>query len=72
MQNYVLLIDTNKQQLNPVTPKRARKLMEQGKAAIFRNFPFTLILKKEVEKPLIRPLILKIDPGSKFTVRFVG
>jgi len=67
MQNFVFLLDTNKQRLNPLIPKQARRLMEQGKAAVYRQFPFTLILKKEIEFPCIRPLILKIDPGSKYT-----
>lgn len=65
--NKVFLLDTNKQLLNPVTPRQARKLLEKGKAAVFRRFPFTLILKTAVEKPTIYPLILKIDPGSKVT-----
>ena len=65
--NKVFLIDDNKQPLNPIYPKQARKLLEKGKAAVFRQFPFTLILKTTVEKPLIYPLTLKIDPGSKFT-----
>ncbi|MCJ8279419.1 MAG: RNA-guided endonuclease IscB [Rivularia sp. ALOHA_DT_140] len=65
--NKVFLIDTNKQPLNPITPKQARNLLEKGKVAVFRQFPFTLILKKAVENPLIYPLTLKIDPGSKNT-----
>lgn len=67
MQNYVFLIDTNKQRLNPVTPKQARRLLEKGKAAVYRQYPFTLILKTAIDYPTIRPLILKLDPGSKFT-----
>ena len=67
MQNYVFLIDTNKQQLNPVTPKQARRLLEKGKAAVHRMYPFTLILKTAIYNPTIKELILKIDPGSKFT-----
>ncbi|MDY6896730.1 MAG: RNA-guided endonuclease IscB [Cyanobacteriota bacterium] len=66
-QNYVFLIDTNKQQLNPVSPKQARRLLEKGKAAVFRQYPFTLILKTAIDSPIIRPLTLKLDPGSKFT-----
>lgn len=65
--NKVFLIDTNFQPLNPITPQQARKLLEKGKAAVFRQFPFTLILKKPVENPLIYPLTLKIDPGAKHT-----
>lgn len=67
MQNYVFVVDTNKQQLNPVTPKQARKLLEKGKAAVFRQYPFTLILKTAIDNPTIRPLTLKLDPGSKVT-----
>ncbi len=67
MSNYVFLIDSNKTPLNPVHPAQARKLLESGKAAVFRRYPFTLILKRVVENPLIHPLTLKIDPGSKFT-----
>lgn len=66
-QNKVFLVDTNRQPLNPITPKQARKLLEKGKAAVLRQFPFTLILKTAVENPTIYPLTLKIDPGSKVT-----
>ncbi|MEO0684291.1 MAG: RRXRR domain-containing protein, partial [Cyanobacteria bacterium J06649_11] len=58
MQNYVFVLDTNKQPLNPITPKQARKLLEKSKAAVFRRFPFTLILKYSLENPTIYPLIL--------------
>ncbi|MDJ0675492.1 MAG: RNA-guided endonuclease IscB [Calothrix sp. MO_167.B42] len=67
MQNYVFLIDTNKQILNPIKPKQARRLLNLGKAAVFRQYPFTLILKKAIKSPTIKPLTLKIDPGSKYT-----
>ena len=67
VQNYVFLIDTNKQPLNPVTPKQARRLLEKGKAAVHRTYPFTLILKYAINNPSIRPLTLKLDPGSKIT-----
>ncbi|HEX3641919.1 MAG TPA: RRXRR domain-containing protein, partial [Ktedonobacteraceae bacterium] len=35
----VFVIGTNKQQLNPVHPGRARVLLDSGKAAIFKRFP---------------------------------
>lgn len=63
----VFVLDTNKQPLNPIHPGRARMLLSQGKAAIFRRYPFTLILKEEVLKPKIKPLRVKIDPGAKTT-----
>ncbi|MEO1433225.1 MAG: RNA-guided endonuclease IscB [Cyanobacteria bacterium J06633_8] len=65
--SQVFLLDTDKQPLNPITPRQARKLLEKGKASVFRNYPFTLILKYSVENPTIYPLTLKIDPGSKTT-----
>jgi len=40
----VFVLDTNKQQLNPVNPGRARTLLDSGKAAIFKRAPFTIIL----------------------------
>jgi len=63
----VLVLDTNKQPLNPVHPGRARLLLASGKAAVFRRYPFTIILKGAVEHPDVRPLRLKIDPGSQTT-----
>jgi RRXRR protein len=72
MSNYALLIDSNKTPLNPVHPAQARKLLDSLKAAVFRRYPFTLILKRVIDNPNVYPLTLKIDPGSKFTVRFVG
>jgi len=65
--SYVLVVDTNKQPLDPVHPGRARLLLKQGKAAVFRRYPFTLILSTALEKPKVHPLRLKIDPGSKTT-----
>jgi len=67
MSNYVFLIDRNQTPLNPVHPSHARKLLNSGKAAVFRRYPFTLVLKRVIENPNVYPLTLKIDPGSKFT-----
>jgi len=61
----VFVLDTHKQPLNPLHPGRARLLLKQGKAAVYRRYPFTLILKRAVEQPHLEPLRLKIDPGSK-------
>lgn len=65
--NKVFLLDTEKQPLNPISPRQARKLLEKRKAAVFRRYPFTLILKRSVQDPKIYLLTLKIDPGSKET-----
>jgi len=63
----VFVIDTNKQPLSPVHPGYARLLLAQGKAAVFRRFPFTIILKETEEQPVVQSLRLKLDPGSKTT-----
>ncbi|MBD1813560.1 RNA-guided endonuclease IscB [Microcoleus vaginatus DQ-U2] len=64
--NYVFVLDTKHKPLTPCKPSLARKLLKVGKAKVFRMYPFTIILRKEVaDDP--RPMILKIDPGSKVT-----
>ena len=67
MSNCVFVIDTNKQPLSPCHPSVARKLLATSKAAVFRNYPFTIILKKSVSEIVTEPVELKIDPGSKIT-----
>lgn len=64
MSNYIFLIDSNKRAMNPVHPSHARKLLDSGKAAVFRRYPFTIILHRAVENIITFPLSLKIDPGS--------
>ena len=66
MQNFVFVLDTTKKPLNPVHPGQARRLLKQGKAAVFRRYPFTIILKEAVTEPS-KNITLKLDPGSKFT-----
>jgi 5-methylcytosine-specific restriction endonuclease McrA len=63
----VFVLDAKKHPLNPVHPGRARLLLSSGQAAVFRRYPFTIILKREVTSPTVEPLRLKIDPGSKVT-----
>ena len=61
------VLDSHRQPLNPVHPGRARILLSTGKAAVYRMYPFTIILKAEVQHPDIQPLRIKLDPGSKKT-----
>ena len=63
----VFVIDTNKQPLSPVHPGRARILLSTGQAAIFKRYPFTIILKAATKPQAVPNLRLKIDPGSKTT-----
>lgn len=67
MSNYVFLIDANKTPMNPIHPSHARKLLEANKAAVFRRYPFVLIMNRVVENIITYPIRLKIDPGGKFT-----
>jgi 5-methylcytosine-specific restriction endonuclease McrA len=82
MPNYAFVIDTNKRPLEPIHPAHARKLLWDGKAAVFRRYPFTIILKHAVDvtpawvwfkarEPRrtnsAAPVTVKIDPGSKVT-----
>ncbi len=64
--NYVLVLDTNRKPLNPCKPGVARSLLKSGKAKVFRQFPFTIILNKAVDTEP-QPIQLKLDPGSKVT-----
>ena len=66
MSNFVFVLDTNRKPLTPCTPGMARSLLKAGKAAVFRQYPFTIVLKKEVQDTP-EPLTLKLDPGSKTT-----
>ncbi len=63
----VFVVDTSQRPLNPVHPGRARLLLTQGKAAVFRRYPFTIILKIEGQQAPVEPLRLKLDPGSRTT-----
>ena len=63
----VFVLDTNKRPLYPCHPAKARRLLRDGKAAVFRRYPFTIILKREVDSEVQSSLRLKIDPGSKET-----
>ncbi len=65
--SYVFVVDTNKKPLNPVHPGEARFLLKAGKAAVLKRYPFTLVLKRALERPVVQPLRVKLDPGSRTT-----
>jgi 5-methylcytosine-specific restriction endonuclease McrA len=67
MSNFVFLIDANKTPMNPIHPAHAKKLLDAKKAAVFRRYPFVLIMNRVVEDIVTYPITLKIDPGSKST-----
>src|ERR1019366_4174671 len=65
--SYVFVVDTNRKPLNPIHPGEARYLLNAGKAAVLKKYPFTIILKYPVETQEVQPLRIKIDPGSRIT-----
>lgn len=50
----------------PCSNARARQLLRDGKAAMFRRYPFTIVLK-ERQGGDTQPISLNVDPGSKTT-----
>lgn len=64
----VFVLDRHKRPLMPCSEKRARLLLERGRAVIHRIEPFTIRLKdRTVTKSSFQPLRLKLDPGAKTT-----
>lgn len=63
----VFVLDSDKTPLDMCHPARARKLLREGKAAIYRKAPFTIILKRKVAEPPKQDYRLKIDYGSRHT-----
>ena len=64
----VFVLDKNRNPLDPCRPARARLLLKQGRAKVFRRYPFTIILQDlEVENCTTHHHQLKIDPGAKTT-----
>lgn len=63
----VFVIDASKKPLDMCHPAKARRLLKDGKAKIYRKEPFTIILTKIVDKPTENKYRLKIDYGSRHT-----
>lgn len=62
----VFVLAKNKQPLMPCSEKRARLLLERGRAVVHRRYPFTIRLKDRASGA-VQPLRLGIDPGSRVT-----
>src|SRR5690349_4213126 len=64
----VFVMDKRHQPLMPCSEKRARLLLERGRAVVHRRVPFTIRLKdRRVEDSVLQPVVLKLDPGAKTT-----
>ena len=62
----VFVLDRDRIPLDPCHPARARELLRAGRAAVFRRFPFTIILHDRTRaESSVHEHRLKIDPGSK-------
>jgi 5-methylcytosine-specific restriction endonuclease McrA len=63
----VFVIDQQRTPQRPVHPGWARKLLSSGKAKVLKRYPFTIILVGVGASPVVQPLRVKLDPGSKTT-----
>lgn len=64
----VFVLDRHKKPLMPCTEKRARLLLERGRARVHRVQPFTIrLVDRRAGESETQPLLVKIDPGSKAT-----
>lgn len=62
----VFVLSNTKKPLMPCSPARARQMLRDGKAAVYRRQPFTIILKYRSNGDT-QPIEFKVDPGSKVT-----
>lgn len=60
----VFVLDSQAKPLMPCPPARARQLLKFGRAAIYRHYPFTIILKSRTGGA-VQPLEARLDPGSR-------
>jgi 5-methylcytosine-specific restriction endonuclease McrA len=63
----VFVLDAERKPLLPCHAAISRQLLSDGKAVVFRQQPFTIIIKRKVNTETEKVLRLKIDPGSKTT-----
>lgn len=62
----VYVLDRRGTPLMPCSEKRARKLLEAGRARVHRLRPFVIrLVDRVIEESKLQPLRVKIDPGSK-------
>lgn len=62
----VFVLSHDRKPLDPCHPARARRLLDRGKAAVFRYAPFTIILKERIkDESGTHEFRVKLDPGSK-------
>lgn len=62
----VFVLGVDRKPLMPCRPSRAKQLLGGGQAAVFRRYPFTIIMKRPTYTET-QPVAFKVDPGSKTT-----
>jgi 5-methylcytosine-specific restriction endonuclease McrA len=64
----VFVLDKHKRPLMPCSEKRARLLLERGRAREHRRYPYTIrLVDRRIEDSALQPVRIKLDPGSKAT-----
>ena len=64
----VFVLDKHKKPLMPCSEKRARILLERGRARVHKMVPFTIrLVDRLLENSTLQPTRVKLDPGSKTT-----
>ena len=64
----VFVVDRHQKPLMPCSEKRARKLLERGRARVHRLMPFAIrLVDRTVNQSVLQPVKIKLDPGSKTT-----
>ncbi len=64
----VFVLDRHQKPLMPCSEKRARKLLERGRARVHQRMPFSIrLVDREVRDSVLQPLQIKLDPGSQTT-----
>jgi 5-methylcytosine-specific restriction endonuclease McrA len=64
----VFVLDRSGKPLMPCTEKRARLLLERGRARVHRVVPFIIrLIDRRAEDSQFQPVRVKLDPGSKTT-----
>lgn len=61
----VFVIDSNGKPCLPTKPRRAKQLLNQGKAVVKQVIPFTIQLKKKIEDP-VGEFEVGVDDGTKY------
>ena len=64
----VFVLDKHHEPVMPCTEKRARLLLERGRARVHKMYPFTIRLTDRTQESCqLQPLRIKLDPGSSTT-----